>query len=40
MSIQTGVPSEYTCMILFPSGSKTSEPVFLKEVCMISAMIL
>ncbi|KAH9665266.1 VWFA domain-containing protein [Citrus sinensis] len=32
MSIQTGVPSEYTCMILFPSGSKTSEPVFLKEL--------
>lgn len=40
MSIQTRFPSEYTCMILLPSGSKASEPVYLKEVWIISAMIL
>ncbi|KAI9161805.1 hypothetical protein LWI28_020817 [Acer negundo] len=32
MSIQTGVPSEYTCMILLHSSKKAPEPVFIQEV--------
>ncbi|KAL5822344.1 hypothetical protein ACOSQ3_020252 [Xanthoceras sorbifolium] len=32
MSIHTGIPSEYTRMILLQSGKKAPEPIFIQEV--------
>ena len=37
MSMQTGFPSEYTCMILLVTdkGKQASESVMLQEVCIL-----